>query len=87
MPISPACWSHDRCASVWNITPPAKIEQAISAYQLGLAAAAGNQSSGHVTVEAIAELHAKPPQMNACQRENKAKLSVSCRKVVEARGG
>ena len=29
----------------------------------------------------------KPPQMNACLRENKAKLSDSCRKVVEARGG
>jgi hypothetical protein len=29
----------------------------------------------------------KPTEMNACLRENKAKLSVSCRKVVEARGG
>jgi Cysteine rich repeat len=29
----------------------------------------------------------KPPQMNACLRENKAKLSDSCRRVVEARGG
>lgn len=29
----------------------------------------------------------KPPQMNACLRENKAKLSDSCRKVVESRGG
>ena len=29
----------------------------------------------------------KPPQMNACLRENKAKLTTSCRKVVEARGG
>jgi hypothetical protein len=34
-----------------------------------------------------AEHIGKPPQMNACLRENKAKLSVSCRKVVEARGG
>ena len=29
----------------------------------------------------------KPPQMQACLRDNKAKLSVSCRKVVEAHGG
>jgi len=29
----------------------------------------------------------KPPQMNACLRDNKAKLSDGCRKVVESRGG
>lgn len=29
----------------------------------------------------------KPEQMNGCLRENKAKLSDACRKVVEARGG
>ena len=29
----------------------------------------------------------KPPQMNACLRENKSKLSDGCRKVVESRGG
>ena len=29
----------------------------------------------------------KPPQMNACLRENKAKLSEPCRKVVESHGG
>ena len=29
----------------------------------------------------------KPPQMQACLRDNKAKLSVPCRKVVEAHGG
>jgi len=29
----------------------------------------------------------KPPQMNACLRENKAKLSDACRKVVESHGG
>lgn len=29
----------------------------------------------------------KPEQMNACLRDNKAKLSASCRKMVEARGG
>jgi hypothetical protein len=34
-----------------------------------------------------AEHVGKPPQMNACLRENKAKLSDSCRKVVEAHGG
>jgi hypothetical protein len=34
-----------------------------------------------------AEHVGKPPQMNACLRTNKAKLSDSCRKVVEARGG
>ena len=34
-----------------------------------------------------AEHIGKPPQMNACLRENKAKLSVPCRKVVEAHGG
>ena len=34
-----------------------------------------------------AEHIGKPPQMNACLRENKAKLSEPCRKVVEARGG
>lgn len=34
-----------------------------------------------------AEHLGKPPQMNACLRDNKAKLSDSCRKVVESRGG
>jgi hypothetical protein len=34
-----------------------------------------------------AEHVGKPPQMNACLRENKAKLSEPCRKVVESRGG
>lgn len=29
----------------------------------------------------------KPQAMNGCLRENKAKLSESCRQVVEARGG
>jgi hypothetical protein len=30
---------------------------------------------------------AKTPQMNACLRANKEKLSDGCRKVVEAHGG
>ena len=34
-----------------------------------------------------AEHAGKPPQMNACLRQNKTKLSDSCRKVVESRGG
>ena len=34
-----------------------------------------------------AEHVGKPPQMNACLKANKAKLSDSCRKVVESRGG
>jgi hypothetical protein len=34
-----------------------------------------------------AEHTGKPPQMNACLKANKAKLSDGCRKVVEARGG
>ena len=34
-----------------------------------------------------AEHIGKPPQMNACLKENKAKLSDGCRKVVESRGG
>lgn len=34
-----------------------------------------------------AEHVGKPPQMNACLRENKAKLSDGCRKVVESHGG
>ena len=34
-----------------------------------------------------AEHIGKPPQMNACLRENKARLSDSCRKVVDSRGG
>jgi hypothetical protein len=34
-----------------------------------------------------AEHIGKPPQMNACLRDNKAKLSDSCRKVVESHGG
>jgi hypothetical protein len=34
-----------------------------------------------------AEHIGKPPQMNACLRENKAKLSDNCRKVVESHGG
>ena len=34
-----------------------------------------------------AEHIGKPPQMNACLRDNKAKLSDGCRKVVDAHGG
>ena len=34
-----------------------------------------------------AENIGKPPQMNACLRANKAKLSEPCRKVVESHGG
>jgi hypothetical protein len=34
-----------------------------------------------------AEHIGKPPQMNACLRENKSKLSDACRKVVESHGG
>jgi hypothetical protein len=34
-----------------------------------------------------AEHVGKPPQMNACLRENKAKLTTACRKVVESHGG
>ncbi|RZN10931.1 hypothetical protein CWO91_10740 [Bradyrhizobium genosp. SA-3] len=34
-----------------------------------------------------AEHVGKPPQMNACLRQNKTKLSDSCRKVVESHGG
>ncbi|MBI5318628.1 cysteine rich repeat-containing protein [Bradyrhizobium sp.] len=34
-----------------------------------------------------AEHVGKPPQMNVCLRENKARLSEGCRKVVESRGG
>jgi hypothetical protein len=34
-----------------------------------------------------AEHVGKPPQMNACLRANKDKLSDGCRKVVESRGG
>ena len=34
-----------------------------------------------------AEHIGKPPQMNACLKENTAKLSDGCRKVVESRGG
>jgi hypothetical protein len=34
-----------------------------------------------------AEHIGKPSEMNACLRENKPKLSDSCRKVVEAHGG
>ena len=39
---------------------------------------AGKYCAGHI---------GKPPQMNACLRENKAKLSDACRKVVESHGG
>jgi hypothetical protein len=34
-----------------------------------------------------AEHIGKPPQMNACLRDNKAKLSDACRKVIESHGG
>jgi hypothetical protein len=34
-----------------------------------------------------AEYVGKPPQMNACLRENKEKLSSACRQVVESHGG
>jgi hypothetical protein len=29
----------------------------------------------------------KPPEMNACLRDNKTKLSDACRKVIESHGG
>ncbi len=34
-----------------------------------------------------AEHIGKPPEMNACLRDNKPKLSDACRKVVESHGG
>ncbi|MEZ2145926.1 hypothetical protein AAE026_27085 [Bradyrhizobium sp. DN5] len=34
-----------------------------------------------------AEHIGKPPEMNACLRQNKTKLSDPCRKVVESHGG
>jgi hypothetical protein len=34
-----------------------------------------------------AEHIGKPAEMNVCLRDNKARLSVPCRKVVEAHGG
>jgi Cysteine rich repeat len=34
-----------------------------------------------------AEHIGKPPQMNACLRENKEKLSAACRQVVDSHGG
>jgi hypothetical protein len=34
-----------------------------------------------------AEHIGKPPQMNACLKANKTKLSDGCRKVVESHGG
>ena len=34
-----------------------------------------------------AEHIVKPPQMNACLRDNKPRLSDGCRKVVESHGG
>lgn len=34
-----------------------------------------------------AEHIGKPPEMNACLRDNKSKLSDACRKVVESHGG
>ena len=38
--------------------------------------------------EALCAEHiGKPAEMNACLRENKAKLSEACRKVVESHGG
>ena len=46
------------------------------------------QMACHSDASAFCAEHiGKPPQMNACLRENKAKLTTSCRKVVEARGG
>ncbi|MBN9436934.1 hypothetical protein [Bosea sp. (in: a-proteobacteria)] len=38
-------------------------------------------------VKLCASFVGKSEQMNACLRDNKAKLSENCRKVVEARGG
>ena len=40
-----------------------------------------------MTGTSVPKNQSQPTGMNACLRENKAKLSVSCRKVVEARGG
>jgi hypothetical protein len=46
--------------------------------QMACRSDAGKFCAGHI---------GKPPQMNACLKENKAKLSDSYRKVVEPRRG
>jgi hypothetical protein len=46
--------------------------------QMACRSDAGNFCAEHI---------GKPPQMNACLRANKEKLSDGCRKVVESHGG
>jgi hypothetical protein len=69
----------------------------VSLVLLVAAGASANAQSGPSQEESMAcrsdatrlcaEHVGKPPEMNACLRDNKAKLSEPCRKVVEARGG
>ena len=76
----------------------AHIAAALIALALPLAAASlASAQSGPSVQEQMAcrsdagkfcaEHVGKPPQMNACLKANKAKLSDGCRKVVESRGG
>jgi hypothetical protein len=75
---------HALAASLSLILPfaavsPASAQSGPTAQeQMACRSDAGKYCAGHV---------GKPPQMNACLKENKAKLSDGCRKVVESRGG
>ncbi len=73
------------------------IPAAATALILSLAGSLAHAQSGPSPQEQLAcrsdagkfcsEHIGKPPQMNACLKANKEKLSDGCRKVVESRGG
>jgi hypothetical protein len=78
--------------------PMMKSIPVAAALLLSLAAGSLAQAqSGHTPQEQMAcrsdagkfcaEHIGKPPQMNACLRANKPKLSDGCRKVIESHGG
>jgi hypothetical protein len=69
-----------------------------SAVSLALVIAGISQASAQATTQEkmacrndaqslCAEFIGKPPQMQACLAQNKARLSTPCRQVVEAHGG
>ena len=73
------------------------MKSAALALALSLAAIAQASAAGVTMQEKMAcrtdastlcsQFIGKPPQMQACLAQNKAKLSAPCRQVVEAHGG
>jgi len=74
------------------MTKSAALAIALSIAGIAQASAAGPTMQEKMACRADAEslcsqFIGKPPQMQACLAQNKAKLSAPCRQVVEAHGG